>query len=191
MRLLPSLTSFSPSKKSHGSLHFHPIFFPIDQVIFLVNVLFAPLNYCTAFCPFQCIFAIFLIHLFYKTCIQNTFFRPLYLIPYLLASSTLQIIAGNLQSCTETSLLFNWDFLIHTFSPLTAPTVKHYQKEQTICACITSYYHLSLFHLKLTDGSAVMFTGSSLVVVFICIQDTFTCSKICLRVRGVFLPPNV
>lgn len=105
-----------------------------------------------------------------------------------LASSTLQIIAENLRSCTVSLLLFSWDFLIHTFSLLTAPTAKHYQKEQTICVHITSHYPHSLFHLKLTDGTAVMYTGGTLtLLVFIPIQDTFTCSKICLHVKDMFV----
>lgn len=89
-----------------------------------------------------------------------------------LAGSTLQIIAENLQSCTASLLLFNWDFLIHTFSLLMAPTAKHYQKEQTICA-----YHTlpsSLLSLKANRWKCSL---------FIPIQDTFTWGEICLHVR--------
>lgn len=136
--------------------HLSPSFLPLDNAKYLLRTFHA----------------IPTLHLFVCSSLSHSLSH--------LASSTLQIIAENLQSCTVSLLLFSWDFLIHTFSLLTAPTAKHYQKEQTICARITSYYPHSLFHLKLTDGSAVMYTGSSLIVrLFIPIQDTFTCSEIC------------
>ena len=75
-------------------------------------------------------------------------FSSLHLIPSHLDSSTPQITAENLPSSTVSLLLFYWDFLIHTFSPLMAPTAEHYQKEQTICAHITSYYPHSLLTLR-------------------------------------------
>lgn len=105
------------------------------------------------------------------------------LLPRSRASAALQIIAENLQSCTVGLLLFNWGFLIHTFSPLMAPTAQHYQKKQTICAHITSHYPLSLLHLKLTDGTVVM----HIVYLFIIMQDAYMCRRICLcRVHFLF-----
>lgn len=90
-------------------------------------------------------------------------------------SSAPQITAENLQSCTVSLILFNWDFLIHTFSLLMAPTVKHYQKEQTICASITSYYARSIFHFKLTDGTAFRCRQLTQVHSVIPLKDTVTC----------------
>lgn len=90
-------------------------------------------------------FATLIPRFFYNIQMQNTshtHFTPfqLYLfveftlIPSHLAHPSLQFVAENLQSCTVGLLLFDWDFLIHTFSLLTAPAAKQYQEEQAICA---------------------------------------------------------
>lgn len=116
---------------------------------------------------------------------SNSLFVEFSLIPHHLAHPTLQFVAEDLRSCTVSILLFDWDFLIHTFSPLTAPAAKKYQKEQTICA-VTSYYPCSLFHLMLTDGTAVMHQGNSPKVhLFLIIQDTFMRRKICWQVKCI------
>lgn len=140
-------------------------------------------------------FATLIPRFFYNIQMQNTshsHFTPfqLYLfveftlIPSHLAHPSLQFVAENLQSCTVGLLLFDWDFLIHTFSLLTAPAAKQYQEEQAICA-----HHKLLsslpFPLKANRWNCSYALRQLTQSAIMSYYTGHTCSQICLHVKCI------
>lgn len=113
-----------------------------------------------------------------------TLFVEFTLIPSHLAHPSLQFVAENLQSCTVGLLLFDWDFLIHTFSLLTAPAAKQYQEEQAICARHKLLSSLP-FPLKANRWNCSYALRQLTQSAIVSYYTGHTCSQICLHVKCI------
>lgn len=167
----------------------------------MVSFLFTPLNECTT-CALivYLLFATFLPHFFYYI-IQNTSYTHFTL--FQLSTSlclfffiSFSLTLGQFYSTDhrEPAELY-CEFIIiqlgffnsHILSTDGSNCETLSERTDHLCPYYKPLSSLP-FHLKLTDGTAVMYTGSSLTVrLFFPIQDTFKCSKISLHVKGMFI----